>query len=73
VLLPNVKVCPDGGSCGIDMAVALALGLGLLDCKGVGSVATARLGPLAARLRHLSRFCGSGSQAEPITTTPGRL
>jgi len=36
VLLPNVKVCPDGGSCGIGMAVALALGLGLLDCKGVG-------------------------------------
>jgi hypothetical protein len=39
----------------------------------MSSVATARLGSLAARLTQLSRFCGSGSQAEPIFTAPERL
>ena len=38
-----------------------------------GSVATAQLGPLTARLRQLSRLCGSGSEAEPISMASERL
>jgi hypothetical protein len=37
------------------------------------SVTTARLGLLTARLRQLSRLCGSGSEAEPISTASERL
>jgi len=39
----------------------------------LSSVATARLGPLVARLKQLSRICGSGSQAELISTAVERL
>jgi len=37
------------------------------------SVAMARLGPLVARLKQLSRICGSGSQAELISMAVERL
>ena len=40
----------------------------ITDCHT--SVATARLGPLAAQLKQLSRFCGSDSCAEPISVAP---
>jgi hypothetical protein len=36
VLLLNMRVCPGRGNCRIGMAVVLALGLGLLNWKGMG-------------------------------------
>ena len=44
-----------------------------LAMPALGSVATARLGPLMARLKQLSRLGGSGSGAEPICSAPERL
>ena len=53
---------------------------GALLCKKKGcetqwvrSVVTARLGPLTARLKQLSRLGGSGSGAEQICLAPERL